>query len=85
MVLYHIYALEAQNSRWAMLKALGAKRMYWTTGWTSRGGQVNASSMLNGGRTGVVGHGDDVGASSGATGTRRNVEVTECPGNHSDG
>ena len=33
---------------------------------------------------GIVDHGDDVGVSSGATGTRCHVEVTDCPGNHSD-
>ena len=44
-------------------------------------GQFNASSILNGGRTGDVGHGDGVGASRGAAG---NVEVTGCFGNHSD-
>ena len=45
-------------------------------------GQANASSMLNGGRTGYVGHGDGVEASGGTADTRRNVGVADCLGNH---
>ena len=77
MALYPRYTLEAQNSRWAKLKPwvlnnrVGQLR-----------GQVNASSMLNGGRTGYAGHGNDVEASGGAAGTRCNVGVADYLGNH---
>ena len=40
--------------------------------------QVNVSRMLNGGRTGVVGHSDSVRASNGAAGVR-------CSVRHGDG
>ena len=38
--------------------------------------------MLNGGRTGYVGHGDGVETSGGAAGTQRNVGVADCLENH---